>query len=72
MLAYQIMHVARRAMTRATKTSWSLRRLRERVLRAGARLVISARRMALILAEAAAPFWAAVWPQIQMLRGAGP
>ena len=72
MLAYQVMHVARRAMTRTTKTPWSLRRLRERVLRAGARLVISARRMTLILAEAAAPFWAAVWPQIQMLRGASP
>jgi hypothetical protein len=72
MLAYQIMHVARRAMARATKTPWSLRRLRERVLRSGARLVISARRMTLILAEAAAPFWAAIWPQIQMLRGAGP
>jgi hypothetical protein len=42
-------------MARKTKTSWSLRRLRERVLRAGARLVISARRMTLILAEAAAP-----------------
>ena len=72
MLAYQVMHVARRAMARKTKTSWSLRRLRERVLRAGARLVISARRMTLILAEAAAPFWAAVWPEIQMLRGASP
>ncbi len=72
MLAYQIMHVTRRAMARKTKTPWSLRRLRERVLRAGARLVVSARRMTLILAEAAAPFWAAVWPEIQMLRGASP
>ena len=70
MLAYQIMHVARRAMARATKAPWSLRRLRERVLRAGARLIISARRMTLILAATAAPYWAAIWPQIQMLRGA--
>ncbi|GLC62718.1 hypothetical protein PLESTB_001931400 [Pleodorina starrii] len=53
MLAYQIMHVARRAMARATKAPWSLRRLRERVLRAGARLIISARRMTLILAATA-------------------
>lgn len=72
MLAYQTMHVARRAMARATGSAWSLRRLRERVLRAGARLIISARRMTLILAEAAAPFWAAIWPQIQTLRGASP
>jgi hypothetical protein len=72
MLAYEVMHVARRAMVRATGTACSLRRLRERVLRGGARLVISARRMTLIVAEAIAPFWAAVWPQIQLLRGASP
>lgn len=72
MLAYQVMHVARRAMARATGSAWSLRRLRERVLRGGGRLVISARRMTLILAEAVAPFWAVLWPQIQTLRGASP
>ncbi|WP_101069285.1 IS1380 family transposase [Roseovarius salinarum] len=72
MLAYQVMHVARRAMARATGSPWSLRRLRERVLRGGARLVISARRATLILARAVAPFWAAIWPQIQMVRGASP
>jgi hypothetical protein len=72
MLAYQTMHVARRAMARATGSPWSLRRLRERVLRGGGRLVISARRMTLILAEAVAPFWAVLWPQIQALRGASP
>ena len=32
LLAYQLMHIARRAMVRATGTGWSLRRLRERVL----------------------------------------
>jgi hypothetical protein len=69
---YQVMHVARRAMARATGTAWSLRRLRERVLRGGARLVTSARRATLILAGAVAPFWAAIWPQIQILRGASP
>ena len=40
MLAYQIMHVARRAVARATGTAWSLRRLRERVLRGGARRLV--------------------------------
>jgi len=35
-LAYEVMHIARRAMAAATGTAWSLRRLRERVLRAGA------------------------------------
>jgi hypothetical protein len=60
-LACQVMHIARRAMEKATGTGWSLRRLRERVLRAGARLVVSARRMTLTLSSAAAPFWAAFW-----------
>ncbi|RYH05738.1 IS1380 family transposase [Tropicimonas sp. IMCC6043] len=71
-LAYEIMHIARRAMTRASGTGWSLRRLRERVLRAGARLTVSARRMTLALSTAATPFWAAIWPQITALHWGGP
>jgi len=51
---------------------WSLRRLRERVLRAGARLTVSARRMTLALSAAAAPFWSAIWPQITALHWADP
>ena len=46
LMAESAMHIARRAMGRATGTGWSLR---ERVLRAGARLVISGRRMVLAL-----------------------
>ena len=71
-LAYQVMHIARRAMAKATGTGWSLRRLRERVLRAGARLVISGRRMVLALSSAAAPFWAALWPRLKALHWADP
>jgi hypothetical protein len=71
-LAYQIMHIARRAITKATGTGCSLRRLRERVLRAGARMVISARRMTLALSSAAAPFWAALWPRLMALQWADP
>ena len=70
MLAYEVMHVARRAMARATGSACSLRRLRERVLRGGARLVISARRATLILAGAIAPFWAAIWPRSRTTRWA--
>ena len=68
-LAYQIMHIARRAMTKATGTGWSLL---ERVLRVGARMVISARRMTLALSSAAAPFWAALWPRLMALQWADP
>jgi hypothetical protein len=71
-LAYQIMHIARRIRAKATGTGWSLRRLRERVLRAGARLVISGRRMTLALSSAAAPFWSMLWPGIIALHWADP
>lgn len=65
-LAYQVMHIARRAMAKATGTGtgWSLRRLRERVLRAGARLTISGRRMVLAHSPTAAPFWSVLWPRL--------
>ena len=72
MLADGVMHVACRAMARATGSAWSLRHLQEHVLRGGARLVISARRAIIILAGTVAPFWAAIWPQIQVLRCASP
>jgi hypothetical protein len=70
LMAYQVMHIARRTMARATGTGWSLRRLRERVLRAGARLTISARRMTLTLSSAAARYWAILWPEITRLKWA--
>lgn len=69
---YQVMHIARRAMASATGTGWSLRRLRERVLRAGARLTISGRRMTLALSAAAAPFWSVLWPRLMTLHWADP
>ncbi|MFN7610002.1 MAG: transposase, partial [bacterium] len=71
-LAYQVMHIARPAMAKATGTGWSLRRLRERVLRAGARLTVSGRRMTLALSAAAAPFWSALWPRLMALHWADP
>ena len=66
------MHIARRVLAKATGTGWSLRRLRERVLRAGARLVISGRRMTLALSSTAAPFRAMLWPGITALHWADP
>lgn len=67
-LTYQVMHIARHALAGATGTVWSLGRLRERVLRAGARLVISGRRMVLALSSSAAPFWVALWPRLMALH----
>ena len=70
--ACEIRHIARRARTKATGTGWSLRRLRERVLRAGARRLIPARRMTLELTSTAAPFWSVLWPGIRALHWADP
>lgn len=67
-LAYQATHIARRAMEKATGTGWGLRRLRERVLRAGAQLVVYTRRVILTNSSAAAPFRAALWPRLMALQ----
>jgi len=72
LMAYQLMHIARHVMVRATGTGWSLRRLRERVLRAGARIILSARRVTLALSSSAAPFWSLLWPRITRMHWAGP
>jgi hypothetical protein len=71
-LACQLMHIARCAMARATGAGWSLRRLRERALRAGARPVLSGRRMTLALSSSAAPFRALLWPRVARTHGDGP
>jgi hypothetical protein len=56
-LAYGVMHVARRLLSLATRQSWSLRRVRERVLRVAARVVVHARCATVVIDAAAAHFW---------------
>ncbi|TCM78987.1 hypothetical protein [Rhodovulum steppense] len=51
---------------------WSLHRLRERVLRADARLNLSGRRMMLASSAVAAPFRRILWPRINALHWSGP
>ena len=65
LLAYELMHAGRRMMEIATRTGWSLRRFRERVLRVGGRVLIHARRIVLVVAETAARHWAALWPRFE-------
>jgi len=65
------MYIARRGKAHATETGWSLRRLRERVLRAGARLIASGWRITLALSSAAAPFWELLRARINTLHWAG-
>lgn len=50
LMAYELMHIARRILEEKTRTGWSLCRMRERVLRDGARRILSGCRMTLIVA----------------------
>jgi hypothetical protein len=65
LMAYELMHAGRRMMEIATRTGWSLRRFRERVLRVGGRVLLHARRITLVIAETAAQHWAALWPRFE-------
>jgi len=67
-LAYDVVHVARLMMETATKDGWSLRRLRERVLRVAARVLVHGRRATLIIGESAAILWQMLWPRVAALR----
>jgi len=55
----------------ATRTGWSLRRFRERVLWVGARVVLHARRATLVIAAAAARHGAMLWPRFDRVTWAG-
>jgi Transposase DDE domain group 1 len=72
LMAYELMHAGRRAMEIATGTGWGLRRFRERVLRVGARVLLHARRVTLVIAETAARHWAALWPRFERFAWSGP
>lgn len=72
MLAYEVLHTGRRVMEIVTGTGWSLRRFRETVLKVGARLVVHARRITMIVAQSATAAWAALWPKLHHLAWSGP
>jgi DDE family transposase len=57
LLSYEVLHSGRCVMEKITRTGWSLRRFRERVLKVGARVVLHARRATLVISETAAPYW---------------
>jgi hypothetical protein len=65
LLSYEVLHSGRCVMEKITRTGWSLRRFRERVLKVGARVVLHARRATLVISETAAPYWR------QFFRGLG-
>ena len=66
-LAYQLMHAIRGLVERATRRGWSLQRIRERVLRVPARVLLHARRATLVIGQASAALWQRVWKQLPRL-----
>lgn len=67
-LAYNIVNVARCLVVVETREGWSLRRVRERVLRVAARVLVHGRRAIVVIADGAAPLWRALLHRLRSLR----
>ncbi len=67
-LAYDLVHVARVLLEDASGEGWSLRRVRERVLRVAARVLVHGRRAVLVLGDASARLWSALWSRLRRLQ----
>jgi hypothetical protein len=68
--AYAATHVCRTLIERATGEGWSLQRVRERLLKVAARVLVHERRITIAIAGAAARLWEALWLQIKRLEWA--
>lgn len=73
-LAYNLANLLRRVTAAATRTAWSLQRMREVLLRVPARLLLHARRVTVVVRGEVAPLWNAVLAGLTRLRpvAAGP
>ncbi len=71
-LAYNLANTLRRVTALATRTAWSLKRLRERVLRVPARMVLHARRVVVVLRAADVPLWSTVLRRLTRLLPCAP
>lgn len=69
-LAYNLVHAARVLMEQATGEGWGLRRVRERVLKVPARVLLHARRVVLVIARESASLWQKLWTKLGSLSTA--
>jgi hypothetical protein len=67
-LAYNIVHTARVLLEQATGQGWSLKRVRERVFKAAARVLVHGRYVTLVIAPAVAKLWGALWKKLSRLK----
>lgn len=68
LMAYNIVHATRVLVETATGVGWSLRRVRERVLKVPARVLIHGHRAVMVVTTAAAVLWKTLWPKMRLLR----
>jgi len=66
-LAYSLMHGLRTRISAAEKEPWSIRRLRERVLRVATRFVLHARYVTVVLGVGAAGYWQTLLDSLEQI-----
>ena len=64
LLAFELMHILRARLETLTGEGWSLRRLRERVLKVAARVQRTGRRLHFVIARPALPLWRKLMPSL--------
>ena len=69
-LAYNLAHAARVLLEQATGEGWGLRRVRERVLKVAARVLVHARRVVLVIGQESANLWRKLWSKLGTLSAA--
>lgn len=67
-LAYNLAHAVRTIVEHATGEGWSLKRVRERVLRVAGRVLVHGRRATLVLNEAVTRIWKRLWSRLGALQ----
>ena len=71
-LAEGVLHAARELLEEATFKGWSLMRLRERVLRVAARVLVHGRRVTVVVSQLATWWWRVLWGKLLALRPMAP
>jgi len=67
-LAYNLVHIIRTLMEMGTKEGWSLKRVREQVLKVAARFLVQSRYITVVIARSAAKHWTTLWLQLHKMR----
>jgi len=67
-LSYNIVHAVRVLLEQATGRGWSLMKVRERVLKAAARILLHSRYAIMVIAPGVAKLWQSLWKKLSRLK----